>query len=356
MGNLHKPLELVQIGNQSAVGTSVAATWQLRMPMEFSDAGVVETPPAANGLMMMNSGHKRQAVEKAVNWTIPAHPVNAEDLLVMLYGGMGVTPSPDGSTVEALLLFLHKFTRTLTGVPSINGLTIEHRTSDGSTQIDNEYADAFMTEFQLSGARGQMVQFSASGMANKRATAAITDLSANFPVADVGYFPSDSVSFFVDDTYGTIGTTEFADDVLGWTFKFESGFFPLRPANGGSGLGYPLIGMNGGVTKASLEMTCLAKTGASELYVQERGKAESGLLRGIQCELNGVAADTGSTARKILLDMTCKHVPETYIASGEEDGQQIVTLQLESAPEIDGSETDWLGVSVQSSSADISTP
>jgi len=350
MSNILDSLHTVQLGKQSAVGTSVAATWQTRLMMEFSsDGGVVETPQAATGQLMANAGGVRQAIERSVPFTIPAAACTTEDIMMALH--MAIEDGPATAEVDATdVLSSATFNRARTTIPSVKGMTIEDRDSTGAAHITNQYADAFLTQFQLSFTKGGFTQFGASGLANGRTTeASFADLSANFPMSNVGYIPAQGWTMWLDDDAGSYGTTQFALDVLSMTHTFDTGLVAQRPANGSIDLTYPTIELNGSVPKATLELVCLAQVG-SGLYAAERTKAEAQALRAVRMRGIGTAAVGGTTARRLEFEFPCRHVQDTYICDGEDEGQRVITLKLESHPDFDVA--DWYQFVTYSSQLD----
>lgn len=363
MGNLQKSLELVQIGEQTAVGTPVAATWQIALPMDFSDTSVIETPPAMTGRAMANAGNVRQAVELATAVTIPATPISAEDFKTLMHFALGVTPTQDGAEIVADELHAHIWDVKYDTIPVVYGATLEHYKSDGTTAECDDYADFFITNFTLSWGRGQMLQFSATGIAQagtkaqtKANLAAATPPEIQFPHGDLCYYPSSRGDITFDDAMSSIAGTSYAGEMLSGSLSVDTGLVALRASDANSDLAYGAIVLDAGLRKATLEATILTDPGASSLWEVERGKAESAALRAVQLRFLGPPAwndasfARGTTSRRIQVGFSAKHTPRTYIPSDAEDGQQVVTLSMETHP--DPLDTSFLIVTTQSSDVD----
>lgn len=351
MGNIHPSLKLCQLGEQSALGTAVAATWQLSVPVEISDADVVETPVSVTGAGQANPGYVRQAIERASSVSIPSSPITAEDLKTLMHFALDVTPDTDGIEIEAVdVLTRHAWTINNTEIPSILGATFETRMTDGTTDVDYEFADVFFPEFSFSWDRGQFLQFGATGVGQARADSTLTDLSTPFPHNDLAYFPASRAQLYIDDGGGNHGTTEKTGILLGGSVTVDTGLLALRTADGNSDLSYGAVVCDTSRRSVSLELKVLATAGAAEVWRDELANAEAGDLRNVRVKFNGPAAATGSTGRTLLIDVTGRHVPGSYLLTEMEDGQAIVTMQIDS--HADPADPMFFSISVDSSDTD----
>jgi hypothetical protein len=315
MSVLIDALTTYQAGIEGTRGTLVAATSKLAVErVDFDESGIVYRPKLAKGLMLRNRGNET-IVMRGTTWTIPDSPLIYDQFqlfLAMAVDG-GVT------AVGASTPWTWTFTRGLTADPVLDSTTLERRISDGTNHVDHEYGYALCQELTVRYAQNEPVRFSASGFARRQQSSTLTSAlvlpSVEIPPTALG-------KVFIDTSWGGLGGTQITSQVIGAELTFRSGAMPMMTVDGRTDLDFTLAVINPEDVSLSLRLTCLVD---HSRYATEKAAAVAQSLRAVRLELEG------SASRNIFLDGLYKYSKPDVHAIGQQDGQDIVVLELEEA-------------------------
>ena len=302
-----------------ARGTSVAATSKMAIEkIEWGDDDEnIYRPSFANGLLMRNRG-EATAVQHGTRFSFSDQPVVWEQLMHWLALCVKGEPSvtyEDGSPD----VYRWTFTRTPTANPQPLAVTLERRFSNGSDFVDQECSYAMLSMFGLSYAENEHLRMSGEGFARKFSTATIT-AALSAPTAELGVSALSTV--YVDDTWGAAGGTLLAEQVIGWDLEFGTGFAPLYTAEGRTNLDFTKAQPNAREVMANLKLTILLDP---TTYAAEQIAAAAGTRRAIQVKV------AGSGSRLLKFNGLFQHTKPALFKIGEQDGQDIVEMELEEA-------------------------
>jgi hypothetical protein len=124
---------------------------------------------------------------------------------------------------------------------------------------------------------------------------------------------------WIDSTWGTLGTTVVATQILNGSIEINTGAFPIWTLDQRSDLDFSTIGYNAEQAAVNVQLTALV--GAQ--FALEKTAAEAGTLRALRLQLDG------TSSRKLLLDLLAKHEMASIFEFGEQDGQHVVEMNLQ---------------------------
>jgi hypothetical protein len=223
------------------------------------------------------------------------------------------------------------FTRVPTSNPLPNTFTLERRFSNGEGDtIDQRATYAMLSKLGFTFARNEHLRMSGEGFARKFATNAITG-ALTLPDPELGVSALSKV--YLNDTWANLGNSLLAEQVVGWAFEFGTGFAPLHTAEGRSDLDFTKAQPNAQGVMATLKLTLLLDP---TTYAAEQAAAAAGDLRSVRVLV------TGSGGRSMTIDGLFQHTKPSLFKIGEQDGQDIVEVELEEGTD----ETNFLQVVV----------
>lgn len=315
----------------AAHGTAVAATSKIaieRLDWGDDDENIYR-PSFANGLLIRNRG-TATAVQHGTRFSFSDQPVVWEQVMHWLSMSVQgnafplfVAGSPD--------IYRWTFTRAPTTNPLPNSFTLERRYSNGEGDtIDQRASYAMLSKIGFSYAENEHLRMSADGFARKFDTNALTG-ALSLPTAELGVSALSKV--YLDSTWATVGDTLLAEQVVGWNFELGTGFFPLYTAEGRANLDFTKAQPNAQEVMATLGLTLLLDP---TTYAAEQVAAAAGTTRAIRILV------TGSGGRSMTIDGLFQHTKPSLFKIGEQDGQDIVELELEEATD----ETNFLQIVV----------
>jgi hypothetical protein len=313
-----------------ARGTSVPATSKMAIEkIEWGDDDEnIYRPSFANGLLLRNRG-EATAVQHGTRFSFSDQPVVWEQLMhwfALCVKGEPTVTYVDGSPD----VYRWVFTRTPTANPQPLAATLERRFSNGADFVDQECGYAMLSSFGLSYAENEHLRMSGEGFARKFATATITGaLSA--PTAELGVSALSTV--YVNDSWATAGDTLLSEQVVGWEWEFGSGLFPQPTAEGRTDLDFTKHQINAQEVMSNLKLTLLLDP---TTYAAEAAKAAAGTRRAIQVKV------AGSGGRLLTIDGLYQYTKPSIFKIGEQNGQDIVELELEEATD----QTNFLSITL----------
>jgi hypothetical protein len=308
----NRGLQLIQSGLESTKGTLVAATSKCAVEqLKITPIDEYARPKIAKGLVLANRGNE-VVVRRGVEWEIPETPVvydQLQHLLAMAYGVGAVGGGPP---------YTSTWTRVPTANPGLASRTFEYRMTDGATPSDWKFGYGMLQELAFSGGSGEQVKFSAKGFGRRIQTATLT---AGQAVPAIVQGPVALSTLYIDTTFAGLGGTNIAGQLLSWKYTFSSGAKPLYTNDARSDLDFNLDGVDPDEVKVMIELVMLATAGGQ--WATEKTAAEAGTLRAVEIR-NVVSANA-----TLKLQALVKHTPASIFPSDEQDGQQVITLQLE---------------------------
>jgi hypothetical protein len=192
----------------------------------------------------------------------------------------------------------------------------------------------FVREFTLAGAQGQGMTLAATGEGRAPSTAAsfttvgTTDLENPAECVLVS-----KVALYIDDSTGTIGTTQYSETILDFSLKHTTGWVALPARDGRT----DFSNIKHIDDEIMLDVTFEHNTNASTEKAKWRSQAE----RAVRLQFTGSALGTTGTydAKLLRLDLIGKWV--TFGAEGleEQDGDNILKGTLRVATSSAGSAT-----------------
>ena len=318
-------------GGAFARGTAVAATSKIAIEaLEWGDDDEnLYRPSFANGLLMRNRG-EATAVQHGTRFSFSDQPVVWEQLphwLTMCIKGQPVVTYVDGSPD----VYRWVWTRVPTENPQPLSVTLQRRFSNGSDNIDQRASYGMLSKLSLSYAENEHLRMSGDGFARKFSTSAITGALA-LPTAELGVSALSTI--YVNDSWATVGDTLLAEQVVGWEWEFGSGLMPLDTAEGRTDLDFTKHQIDAGEVMSNLKLTVLLDP---TTYAAESAFAAAGTRRAIQVKV------AGSGGRLLMIDGLFQYTKPSLFKIGEQDGQDIVEIELEEATD----QTNFLAVTYE---------
>jgi hypothetical protein len=312
-------------------GTAVAATSKIAIEeLEWGDDDEnLYRPQFANGLLIRNRG-EATAVQHGTRFSFGDQPMVWEQLPHWL--SMAISGAPTVTYVPGSPdVYRWVFDRAPTTNPQPNSFTFQRRFSNGAGDtIDQRAAYAMLSEFELSYATNEHLRMSGAGFARKFETSAITG-ALSLPTAELGVSALSTV--YVNDSWATVGDTLLAEQVIGWGWKFGTGLMPLATAEGRTTLDFTKHQINAGEVMMTLNLTVLLDP---TTYATESAHAAAGTRRAVQVKV------AGSGGRLLMVDGLFQYTKPSLFKIGEQDGQDIVEIELEEATD----QTNFLTVTV----------
>jgi hypothetical protein len=307
------------VAGSFARGTAVASTSKIAIEkLDWDDADEnIYRPQFANGLLMRNRGHAT-AVQHGTGFSCSDQPMVWEQLMHWL--SMAVTGLP---TVEFVSgspdVYRWTFTRNPITNPQPNAATIQRRFTNGSDVIDQRAAYAMLKDLTLKYAQNEVVKLSLNGFARKFETSTIT-AALSLPTTELGV--SALSTAYVNDSWATVGDTLLAEQVVGWELAIGTGLMPLMTAEGRTSLDFTKHQIDAHNVTLGLKLTCLLDPTS---YATESAAAAAGTMRAIRVKV------VGSGGRLLTLDGLFQYTKPALFKIGEQDGGDIVDIELEEA-------------------------
>ena len=310
MGTLEQ-LRVFQWGKEVTRGTAVAATSKIAVEnIEFEPEDVLARPKLAKGLLHRNPGSET-VITRGSRFRIPETPVVYDQLQHLLSmavkGGVAATGADP---------YTWTFARSLTADPAPDSWTLERRLNDGSSQKDNEWAYALLSELRFIYQVDQPLRFSAAGFARRVQASTLTAALA-LPTIEIP--PTPLAKIWIDSTWANLGTTQITGQVLRAEVTFRTGLKPIMTLDGRSDLDFTSYILDASEVGVDAEITMLV----AGQYDTEKTAAEAATLRAVRLEI------LGTQSRELELDMLLKHERGSLFSVGQQDGQDIVVMKFE---------------------------
>lgn len=324
----NKALKTFQSGRESAKGTAVAATSRMMIEdMTFDPASeaIIRRPALLKGQMVANRGNELR-VHNGFKWAIPETPVVFDQFMAYLAMALkgGVAPTGAGP-------YVWDYTPAVTALPAQDSRTFEIRQTDGATPSDWESPYCMLQHLEISGAVNDPIKFSANGFGRKLVTSTLTPAIA--VPASIVLAPFALGLVKIDANFGALGTTTIAGQVLGFKFSMDTGLYGIDTADARADMDFTLDAIDVSKVKAQMEIVMLAIAGGQ--WATEKTAAEAGVggtLRAVDLDINV------SASARLRLGGIWRYSDGSVFPDADREGQQIVTLKLESTSD----DTNWI--------------
>ena len=302
-----KNLRKLQIGVEATAGTSVAATAILRMTGTLEDARTLVFPEEQVGLLTPTD---RQYTSAYLGKLAMEGEVTYEQLPYILNASINTdtAAAQDGTGSD----YIRTYTFPTTAKNTIFTYTIEGGDDSGEEEMDYCY----VSDFTLSGRYQEAWTVSANWQGQNIVPSTFTALGSTtiVPVSEALF---GLTKFYVDDSTGTIGTTQVALTLFEATLKVTSGWIPKFTADG------------------ALDFTFLENTGFSGTLdvtyehnataIAEKVKWRAGTARLVKLLIEGpTVATPGTTYSKKTIIANLPGRWEKFDAIGDIDGNDVV--------------------------------
>lgn len=218
-----KKLQRIQFGKETVAGTKVAATARWRgMGSTLDDQRKLEIVDELVGYM---GGTDRTIITENISGlslsATPATPEQLQYLWAMAMGGP-TTGAADGAGTDKI------YTNT---IPTTAGVTLQSYTLETGDDKEQEYATyGVCKQIVIEGKAGESVKMSGTLLA-RGVTVLGGFSSAALPA--VSELPTSQGKFYLDAIGGTIGTTQVANQILGFKITYDFMVIP-KPTMDGS--------------------------------------------------------------------------------------------------------------------------
>lgn len=271
-------LSAFQAGVESTAGTAVAATAKLGIT-EFTATPEdnMEIPQIARGLVWESQGYEITS-RRGVTWRARG-PANLAEL--QSWFGMAILhdAAPAGAGPYT---WTHTWDPTAQVPTSIATRTFERRLTDGTNNVDDEWAYAVCNELMISFTDG-LLSFEAGGFARRRQASTLT---AGQSLTAPDFEPSLLSIVDIDATWANLGTTNIAGQVLSWELRVRNGARPVFTADGRTDLDFTSHVLDGRNAGLELRMRLAMKADSGQ-FATERTAAEAATLRAVQIQVSG---------------------------------------------------------------------
>lgn len=320
-----KYLSKIQIGKETVAGTAVAATAVWRGLGAMQDNRNIKVVDENVGYLPTLNRTYTERLLAAI--TFEQTEATFEQLPYLLNAGVkGVAGVQDGAGTG----YVYTYPVSLTSANTPYTYTIE--AGDGTQAEEMEYA--FVKKLRLSWQAGQGLMMAADWVGRQVSLCSFTGALTIPSVEEIV-----KAKLYLDDSGGTIGTTQKTSTFLKMDMELETGF--VERFTGDGQLYYTAHRM----TKPKATMKIMFEHDAAALAAKVDWRAETTQLLKILFE--GSALGTGATYTYKSLVLLMSGVWTSFNKLGEDDGNSVVEGTLEMAESIaDTAEVDAMNLIV----------
>ena len=325
MSTALQPFTILQIGEEAAKGTIVAATQQLPGEGSLAEEQDFYRSPYPAGVRANVGGAGvviRNGVE--VDWN---SELTAEDLLWALHSGVLGDVTPVGATADKIWTFTPELT---TGIPTLDSVSLEFARSDGVT--NHYYGEAgygLARSFKLDWAFNQAAKSNVKWFARARQTGAPT--AALTPIADREPLISNLLFVYLDTTWAGLGGTQLTGLVRSASLDVATGLAPDYTLDGRADKDLTVHKV--GLLTARLSIVFEFDAGGAARFANYRAND----IVYIRLKNTGTVIPTTAVDRYVQIDGAYRFVSTPSFAV---DGEQILmTADLESVYDATGAKT-----------------
>lgn len=301
-----KRLRRIQLGVETTPGTAVAATTKWRGEGTIQDTTeVVNVPEDIGYLAPVNRTHI-PAVGGAL--TLDDTPATFEQLpYIGMAGIKAVTPTQDGVGSD----YIYDFVFSTTAANSLKTYTLEGGDDAGA----EEMAYGFVEKFTLTGKPREAIMVKSDWVARQVAPSTFTGALAVPTVEDMLFQKS---KLYIDNSAGTIGSTQITNSFMGFEFSAKTGLISKFTGDGNKYFSFTAI------TEMELELKVTFEHDSNAVSEKAAWLAET--LRLLRISVQGSALQTPGTTysyKTMNLDFAGKW--KSFEKIDEVDGNDIVT-------------------------------
>ena len=260
-------------------------------------------------------------------------PLDFEQILWGLHSGMqgGVSVGSPG-TGEARLW---TFTPPVAADPQIDTYTVEFVEDDLTNEAEMEHSFSFCSEISITADVDGTAELRMVFMGRKTVDGTKT-ASISLPV--LTYAPDLRWTVDIDNDWASLGTTQIAGQVLGFTWRWSDFLFPRYTLDGRTTNDFNALAFRGSRV-ADLTLNVLVNPSTIGLVNVEEANKEANppVARAIRLELNGPAFASPDAAlnRFIRIDGFYDHAEDSVEEHGSDDeGNLTATLHFRSTHEV----------------------
>lgn len=301
-----------------ARGTPVAATTRLAVEQLAwgADDENVYHPKVANGNLTRYTG-PGTPVQHGTRFTLPSQAAIWEQMPLwfsMLLGAPVITGDVDGP-------WTFTWTSTPTTNPNPYAVTLERLFTNGlGGDVAENASYAMLSAFSLAFSANEELKINGGGgFARKFATMG-GGITAGLTLPDFETMVSALTTVYFDSTFGAVGSTLLAEQVIGWNWALLPGVFPRPTAEGRTDLSFTKHQTNGEQRGIDAEITCLLDP---TTYAAEITRAATPATNKFAVRIK----TEGSNGRLLNIDFMAQH-DKPLFAPGEDQGQDIVSFAL----------------------------
>lgn len=281
-------LNVVQFGRETTPGTAVAATGIWRGLFAFPDDARTRTQ-AEEEVGLLVPAERSFDTDIMATLPMPATPVTYEQLPHIFEAGIkAATPTGVGPYV---------YTYDFALGDTVN--TIKTYTLRGGNKIvtaDSRVVPyCFVTEFELSGKSKEAWQIGATWAGQRLTSGALTG-ALTIPSVTEAIFPN--TLFYLDESGGTIGTTQKSGVLRAFSMRVQTG---IKPVVSGDGTLYYVSHWHDRPAITFSITYALEQVSAASLVAAERAKFESNSIRLFRLKT------PGASSRDFVIDFAGKY-------------------------------------------------
>lgn len=317
-------LRKIQAGKESVAGTAVAATakWMgMTLAASLKDREIVLPEDERGSLAAAQRSYSPSYLwESKLQGT-----VTYEDMILLLSMALkgGITPSTVDTSAKNWV-----FTPSLTAANTPDTFTLEF--GDDTQAYEAEYC--FVKALEIGGAMDEALKFSAELVGRQLTATTFTGALADRTVEDALTAKS---KLYMDDTGGTIGTTQKTVTLIDWTWRLPAHFVAKRHQDGA----LTFTALSEVKLKPELDLLCEFNAGVATLRTKYTGETRQ-LVR---LKTTGALVGAVSAVKTVQIDGAFK-ITEFDVLD-ERNGASVVMMKLQG--EYDGTWAKLLEVAVQ---------
>lgn len=300
-------LRRIQAGKETTSGTAVAATakWMgMTLGGSLKDREIVQPTDQRASLAAAHRSYTPSTL-----WEDKLEgEVTFEDIIMLLSMAVvgGVTPSTVDTSAK-----LWTFTPSMTAGNTPDTFTVEF--GDNVQAYEAEYV--FAKSLEIAGAEGEALKFAADIVGRQLTATTFTGSLADRSVESALVAKT---KIYMDDTGGTIGTTQKTATLIDWTWRLPAHFVPKRHQDGN----LYFTAFSELAMQPELELLCEFVSGVATLRTKYTGETRQ-LVR---LKTEGSLVGAVSALKYLQIDGAYK-ITEFDVLD-ERDGRTIVRLTL----------------------------
>jgi hypothetical protein len=316
-----RQLEIMQFGRETTPGTPVLQTYR------WVGQGMV-TPEEPKNWSRSQSGtlfprsQRGTIVQRSARVRLEGDLTFEQPLYIWNMGLAGLT-SPTGAGADRTWQFTPSFT-----APTFNFFTLGYRKSDGTSggapasPWDERISYLMCESWEISANVGENAKISAECIGRPVELTTSTEFTTGVAVPTVNYVPSSLFKLYINDTFGTIGTTQKTCTIVSFRLTYRSPWQAKYYLDGRTDLSF----CGHGLKDADYELEIVAEFTTDMRSEQLKADDNPGALRYIRLE--AVGATLGASNYEIEIDGAFEYEQGGFDVDSDRDGNGTCTLRL----------------------------